>query len=218
MFTGLVETTGTLRARTPRGPGARLVIECSLGPLALGESVAVDGVCLTVQTIVSGGFEADASHETLARTTLGRLPLGAGVHLERALALGDRLGGHIVSGHVDGVVTVADVRPVGESLFLAFAMDRALAPYVAEKGSVAIDGVSLTVNGVGEAGFDVVIVPHTQVVTKLGRRAPGDACNVEVDVLARYVARMLEVGRAAGGADGALYDKLGAAGFLGGRG
>ncbi len=202
MFTGLVEEIGRLARAERRGAGpasgARLTVEMRAGPLVLGESIAVDGVCLTVDRIVAAGFEADASAETLARTTLGTRPPGARVHLERATQLGGRLGGHIVAGHVDGLGTVVELRPVGEARRLELRVDPELAPYVAAKGSIALDGVSLTLNGVsdrdGAVVVDLVLVPHTLGATKLATLRPGDTVNVEVDVLARYVARQLALG------------------------
>jgi riboflavin synthase len=221
MFTGIIETTGVLGAREVRGPGARLTVVTSgaaLGePLVIGESIAVHGPCLTVQTIGPSGFFCDATAETLSRTTLGSLPVGARVHLERALALGDRLGGHIVTGHIDGKAKLQKRDPIGEAAKLTFEIEDAeLARFVAPKGSVALDGVSLTVNGVSGATFDVVIIPHTLAVTSFGGIRPGDEVNLEVDLLARYVARLL-----AGGApessdlrDAALLAKLKASGFV----
>jgi riboflavin synthase len=221
MFTGIVETTGTLAARQARGPGARLEVSMKPGalgePLVLGESIAVHGACLTVQAIGESGFECDASAETLARTTLGTRPIGARVHLERALALGDRLGGHIVTGHVDGKVSLRERAPIGEAVKLVFEIeDGELAGFVAPKGSVAVDGVSLTVNGASGALFDVVIIPHTLVVTTLGDLAIGGEANLEVDLLARYVARLLGSARAldAAAKDEALLAKLRASGFV----
>jgi riboflavin synthase len=202
MFTGLVETTGAIAGRTPRGPGARLTVQANLGvgdgeqrePLKLGESIAVDGVCLTVDALRPGGFEVDASGETLARTTLGDLAPGSRVHLERAMRPSDRLGGHIVTGHVDGVGSLAERRPegeAGESVWMSFVLPRELARFVAEKGSIAVDGVSLTVNAVTAADrFEVTIIPHTSGKTKLGALAPGQRVNLEVDLVARYVARL----------------------------
>jgi riboflavin synthase len=203
MFTGLVEATGTIEARTARGPGARLAIRAErLGepdPLALGESIAVDGVCLTVDAILPGGFEVDASGETLARTTLGGLAPGSRVHLERAMRPTDRLGGHIVTGHVDAVGSLVERRAEGpadagdasgESLWMSFLLPAELARFVAEKGSIAVDGVSLTVNAVPPGRFEVTIIPHTSRKTKLGSLAIGERVNLEVDLVARYVARL----------------------------
>jgi len=201
MFTGLVEEIGRIARIERRGPSARITIATHLGPLTLGESVAVDGVCLTVDQIVASGFEADASVETLARSTLGARAAGHRVHLERATPLGGRMGGHIVGGHVDGPGRVTEVRPLGEAWRLELYLERELAPYVAAKGSIALDGVSLTLNGVDDRPdgvlVDLVLVPHTVGSTKLGSLRPGDTVNVEVDVLARYVARQLAVGSVA---------------------
>lgn len=197
MFTGLVARTGILAARSARGPGARLALRARFddGPLARGESVAVDGACLSVDAILADGFEVDASAETLARTTLGRLEPGGPVHLERSIRVGDRLGGHLVSGHVDGVGTLAERRPEGESLWMAFRMPPELARFVAEKGSIAVDGVSLTVNAVRAGAFEVMLIPQTLACTKLGGLTEGDPVNLEVDLVARYVARLLDAER-----------------------
>ncbi|HKQ70128.1 MAG TPA: riboflavin synthase [Polyangiaceae bacterium] len=196
MFTGIVETTGILAARAARGPSARLVITTHLGPLALGESIAVHGVCLTVHTITASGFECDATAETLARTTLGSIPEGSRVHLERSLSVGARLGGHIVAGHVDCKIRLRSREAFGDAAKLTFEIeDPGLSRYVARKGSVSIDGVSLTVNGVSGHIFDVMIIPHTLEVTTLGDLRAGGEANLEVDLLARYVARLLDAGQ-----------------------
>jgi riboflavin synthase len=216
VFTGIVETTGLLKARATRGPGARLLVSTDMGPLAVGESIAVHGVCLTVETIVVSGFECDASAETLARSTLGSIPLGGTVHLERALPMGGRLGGHIVTGHVDGKLRLRNRERVGDALKLGFEIqDGDLVRYVAPKGSVAIDGVSLTVNGTNGREFEVVIIPHTLAVTTLGHLMPTDEANLEVDILARYVAQLLP-NRGDGGPseDEALLTKLRNSGFM----
>jgi riboflavin synthase len=214
VFTGLVEEKGSLRVRSARGPGARITVGCTLAPLVLGESINVDGVCLTVASIVAGGFEADCSHETLARTTLGAVALGAGVNLERAVPLGGRMGGHIVSGHVDGEGTVEATQPIGDAVRVDFAAPPELARYVAEKGSICVNGVSLTVNSVSGPRFSVVVIPHTRENTTLGALASGSKVNLEVDVLARYVARLLEVGRAGPASnDATLMESLVRAGF-----
>jgi len=197
VFTGLVETTGVLAERTSRGPGARLVIRASLGgePLALGESITVDGACLSVVEVRADGFAVDATSETLARTTLGDGAPGKRVNLERALRAGDRLGGHVVTGHVDAVGTLLDRKAAGEAFAMTFSLPEGLQRFVAEKGSITVAGVSLTVNAVrrGEhAAFDVMLIPITLRVTSLGDLAPGDRVNLEVDLVARYVAAWLE--------------------------
>ena len=217
MFTGLVEAIGTLRARNRRGPSARLRIASGLGPLVPGESIAVHGVCLTVDGIAEDGFECDASAETLARSTLQRLALGARVHLERAVPLGGRMGGHIVTGHVDARIRLRDRTLVGDAQKLVFAMDPSIGRYVASKGSVAVDGVSLTVNGCDRDRFDVVVVPHTLAATTLGDLAVGDEANIEVDVLARYIERLLDAAQVADDArarDASLVAKLKSAGYF----
>lgn len=227
MFTGLVEERGKVvgRSHLGAGPGARLTVQTTLGPLALGESVAVDGVCLTVVDGTGGGpgagnrgtFVADVSAETLARTTLGTLAVGSQVNLERATALGQRMGGHVVAGHVDGLGTVAERTPVGEALKVAFAFPPALAGFLAEKGSVTVNGVSLTINGVTRNTFDVVLVPHTRKVTELDALPTGATVNLEVDILARYVARQLQVlreGSTPGGGDAAWLATLTRAGYV----
>ena len=191
MFTGIIQAVGSLRAFERRGASAWVNVGCPFAQLALGESVAVDGVCLTVVRIVDGGFTADASAETLARTTLGERAVGAQVNLERALALGDRMGGHIVAGHVDGVGELARRERVENAERVVFRAPREVLRYVAEKGSVAIDGVSLTVNAVAGETFEVMLVPYTQGATTLSERRAGDRVNLEVDVIARYVARAL---------------------------
>lgn len=225
MFTGLVETTGKLVRRTAHGKDARLVIAGNLGgePLELGESIAVDGVCLTVAAIVDQGgpsrervFEADASAETLAKTTLGRLDTGAAVNLERAVALGARMGGHIVTGHVDGVGTIKAKDPLGGAMKVTFEVPQDLARYIAAKGSICVSGVSLTVNNVQGNAFDVVLVPHTREKTSLEGLGPGSPVNLEVDILARYVLRFLEASRSAtpGSDDASWMERLGKAGYL----
>jgi riboflavin synthase len=203
MFTGIVEGTGEVVALTaaPDGGGARLEVQASwlAGGLHPGESVAVNGCCLTVAEPTAAGFAADLVAETLRRTALGGLAPGATVNLERPLPLGGRLGGHLVQGHVDGVATV-----LGESggalaaepgaragTELRIELPVALRRYVVEKGSIAVDGVSLTVAGVGPDWFSVALVPHTLEVTTLGRRRPGDQVQLEVDVVAKYVERLV---------------------------
>jgi riboflavin synthase len=191
VFTGLVEEKGVLAARRRTGEGAVLHVRTSLGPLALGESIAVDGACLTVTRTTPEGFDADVSNETLARTTLGELREGAPVNLEQSLALGDRLGGHLVSGHVDGTCTLAARAPLGDAIAMTFRFEPRLAKLIAEKGSVAVNGVSLTVNAVGSDTFDVAIIPHTRDVTSLGTLDVGAKANLEVDLIARYLERLV---------------------------
>lgn len=191
MFTGIIQSVGRLRARSARGVGQRLSIECAFDRYELGESIAVDGVCLTVVSFRADGFDADASAETLARSTLGARAVGQRVNLERALRVGDRLGGHIVAGHVDGVGHVRSITAVGEAQRWAFTAPAEVLRFVAEKGSITIDGVSLTVNAVQDDGFEVMLVPFTQQATTFADRASGSAVNLEADVLARYVARAL---------------------------
>jgi riboflavin synthase len=195
MFTGIVEGQGTvadLRAAAD-GSGAALRVDAPwlAGQLRTGDSVAVNGCCLTVTSTTGAGFAADLVAETLRRTALGGLRQGELVNLERPLAADGRLGGHVVQGHVDGVGTVLAREPVGDGVELRVGLDAALARYVVVKGSIAVDGVSLTVTGTGEDWFSVALVPHTLAVTTLGRRQPGDAVHLEVDVLAKYVERLL---------------------------
>lgn len=196
MFTGLIEQLGTLRRVERVGSDARLIIGATYDDLVLGESVAVDGACLTVDAIVDSGFSAMASAETLSRTTLGATRPGQVVHLERALMLGGRLGGHIVSGHVDAMGRVRELTPVGKALRAFYELPQELVPFIAEKGSIAIDGVSLTVNGVEQDAFWVMLVPFTRSETHLDRKSPGDKVNLETDVLAKYVDRLLRFGKA----------------------
>ena len=194
MFTGLVQGVGHLAARTARGGDARLRIAIGTLPLAdaqLGESIAVNGVCLTVVAFDGTAFEADASNETLALTTLGVLPIDAPLNLERALRASDRLGGHLVSGHVDGVGKVLAIEPDARAQRWRFAAPQPLLRYIAKKGSICVDGTSLTVNEVDELGFEVALVPHTVAHTAFQATRAGDPVNIEVDQVARYVERLL---------------------------
>ena len=194
MFTGLVQGVGHLAARTARGGDARLRIAIGTLPLAdaqLGESIAVNGVCLTVVAFDGTAFEADASNETLALTTLGVLPIDAPLNLERALRASDRLGGHLVSGHVDGVGKVLAIEPDARAQRWRFAAPQPLLRYIAKKGSICVDGTSLTVNEVDEHGFEVALVPHTVAHTAFQATRAGDPVNIEVDQVARYVERLL---------------------------
>ena len=195
MFTGLIEGVGRLASREARGGDARLRIDTGtlpFGDVQPGESIAVNGVCLTVVTFDATGFDADASTETLGLTTLGALPPGRAVNLERAMRPTDRLGGHMVSGHVDGVGRVASVHEDARAQRWRFEASPSLLRYIATKGSICVDGVSLTVNAVDEAGLEVALVPHTVAHTAFGQTAVGDAINLEVDLVARYVERLLQ--------------------------
>ncbi len=195
MFTGIITGLGTVREARPIGAGqdARFVIAASwpdTADLAIGASVCCGGCCLTVVARDAEGFTVDVSAETLARTTLGAWRVGTRLNLERALRVGDELGGHLVSGHVDGVATLVAASAEHGSRRLTLRAPRPLARFIAEKGSVALDGVSLTVNAVEADCFGVNIIPHTEAMTTLHERMPGDALNLEIDTLARYVARL----------------------------
>ncbi|HEY6943174.1 riboflavin synthase [Dokdonella sp.] len=196
MFTGIIQAVGSIASREEHSGGLRLAIGAGaldLGDVAIGDSIAVAGVCLTVVAIEGTRWFADLSAETLARTTLGGLAVGARVNLEKALRLADRLGGHLVSGHVDGIGTVLAIDDEGASQRWRFRIPRALARYIAVKGSICVDGTSLTVNEAGEEAFGVTLIPHTLAVTTFGARAVGDAVNIEVDLMARYAERLAGV-------------------------
>lgn len=194
MFTGIVTDVGEVIARD----GGRYTVRSAYDPetIALGASIACDGCCLTV-TSMSGAphgaiFTADVSNETLSKTTLGSWQPGTAINLERALRAGDELGGHVVSGHVDGVARIVSVTPDGDSFRFSFEAPAELARFIAPKGSVALSGTSLTVNEAEGRTFGVNLIPHTLTQTTWGRKTPGDFVNLEVDVFARYVARMME--------------------------
>ncbi|MBI1948280.1 MAG: riboflavin synthase [Deltaproteobacteria bacterium] len=193
MFTGIVEGCGTIESveRTPGG--ARAVVRHSLdwADCAIGDSVAIDGVCLTAVALAPGRATFELGPETLAVTTLGALAAGARVHLERALAMGGRLDGHLVLGHVDAVGSVSARRDAPDALFLRFTAPDSVLRYCIAKGSVTIDGTSLTINTVDAQGFEVCLIPHTLVVTKLGDKRVGDRVNLEADVIGKYVERLL---------------------------
>ncbi|MGB8932298.1 MAG: riboflavin synthase [Anaeromyxobacteraceae bacterium] len=203
MFTGLVADTGVVERVLPRQGGARIVIRprsLDVDALVLGESVACSGACLTVVEKGQGVAAFDAVPETLSRTTLGTWRPGTEVNLERALALGDRLGGHLVQGHVDGVGEVLSRKPEGQGARLAVTLPSAIAPLVAEKGSITIDGISLTVASVGRDRFEVAIIPETLGRTTLAKAAAGARVNLEADVIARHVARLAEFAPVTAGA------------------
>jgi riboflavin synthase len=194
MFTGIILAMGKINSITERGGDLELAIEAAgldAARLGLGDSVCVQGVCLTVTRKQGVAFFADVSRETMAKTSLGSLKAGSPVNLEPSLRAGDALGGHMVSGHVDGVGRLVEAEGDARSTRLKFELPAPLMKFVAPKGSICIDGVSLTVNNVEERRFDVNIIPHTQQVTTLGALRLGDTVNIEIDVIARYVERLL---------------------------
>jgi riboflavin synthase len=195
MFTGIVVDVGTVKAREARGGDVRMVIgldKIDPAGLHLGDSICVQGCCLTVTELIGRAFAADVSRETLSLTTLGELAVGSPVNLEPSLKAGDALGGHLVSGHVDGVAVIDSLVDDARSTRVKITVPGHLAKYIARKGSVAVDGVSLTVNEVDGATFGVNLIPHTQQVTTLGRLAQGTRVNLEVDQVARYVERLTQ--------------------------
>jgi riboflavin synthase len=204
MFTGIVEAVGTLGAFTQQGADARLRVDTDnwdLSDVRVGDSIAVSGVCLTVTAKVNRGFEVDVSAETLARTTFRERRVGDRVNLERALTLAKPLGGHLVSGHVDGVGRVAARALAGRASVLTIAAPQALARYIAPKGSICVDGVSLTVNSTVGKDFSVSLIPHTLAVTTLDALQEGAVVNLEVDLIARYLERLLDGGERSKQAD-----------------
>ena len=195
MFTGIIQGVGRLAALEPRGGDARLRIAAGSLPfdgVAMGESIAVNGVCLTVVEFDASTFSADASNETLSLTTLGGLAEGDALNLERAMRPDDRLGGHLVSGHVDGVGRVSAIEQDARAQRWRFEASPEVLRYVAKKGSICVDGVSLTVNEVDDAGFEVALIPHTVQHTRFAHTGVGDPVNLEVDLIARYVERLLQ--------------------------
>lgn len=194
MFTGIIQGTGRIARSESRGGDLRLTIAApalDFSDVAPGDSISVSGACLTVVALGEHEFAADVSNETLGVTTLGALRDGDAVNLEKALRLSDRLGGHLVSGHVDGVGRIASIEPEARSQRWLIEAPGELARYIAAKGSICVDGVSLTVNSVKGACFSVNLIPHTVAVTTFARREPGDRVNLEVDMMARYVERLL---------------------------
>jgi len=211
VFSGLVKGIGRVAKRTDSGSDRRFVIElgsAAIAPLGVGGSIAVNGVCLTAVAVTPQSFTADVSAATLAVTTLGALVPGARVNLEPPLKAGEPLDGHLVTGHVDGVGNVVEIVPAGGSQRLVIGVPAALSRYIASKGSVAVDGVSLTVNAVRGAEFEVNVIPHTQAVTVTGEYRDGTAVNIEVDLLARYLERLVQTD-AEGGLDLATLRKHG---------
>jgi riboflavin synthase len=195
VFTGIVTAIGTIRSLTPIGAGQDMRVAIATPPgwldgVAIGASICCSGCCLTVVSQGADLFEVEISAESLSRTTLGSWEQGARINLERSLRMGDEMGGHVVSGHVDGVAEVLSITPENGSHRWLFRLPPGLARFVAEKGSITIDGVSLTVNEAGSETFGVNLIPHTTEVTALGALAPGGRVNIEIDMLARYVARL----------------------------
>jgi riboflavin synthase len=201
MFTGIVEDIGKIESLAPLRAGMALTIATSLPDegMAIGDSVAVSGVCLTVTGRERGRFTADASKETLSKTTLGGFRPGGIVNLERSLALSGRLGGHIVYGHVDGTGTIREIRPLGEARVFHLQADPSIMKFVVYKGAVAVDGVSLTVSAVRQDGFELALIPTTLDRTTLGEARPGSRVNLEADIVGKYVFRYLEGGGESGG-------------------
>ena len=198
MFTGIIEATGTVAQMHASGDAMRLRIDAGsfdLGDVALGDSIAVSGPCLTVVEVADHTFEVDVSPETLARTTLGQKHPGDGVNLEKALRMSDRLGGHLVSGHIDGIGTVTRRESRDDYVRFVTQVSPEFAPYIASKGSISMDGVSLTVNDAGDACFEVLIIPHTLEHTTLGSLGESDLVNIEVDLIARYIERLVNTSK-----------------------
>lgn len=191
MFTGIVETMGTVAVAARSAGAMRISIDVPGMGLGIGDSIAVNGVCLTAVESRSGGFDADVVLETLARTNLGEVDVGTKVNLERPMQADGRFDGHVVQGHVDGVGVVVGVDPEGDGKRITVRVPDDLSKYVAEKGSIAVDGVSLTIAAVADNEFEIALIPHTLAVTTLGMRLPGSRVNLEVDVIAKYVERMM---------------------------
>lgn len=193
MFTGIIQGKGNIVEKRQAGGGMIFTLEADfdLSDPEEGESIAVNGVCLTAKHISGRRFSVDVSPESLSRTNLGKLSLGSKVNLERALRLSDRLGGHMVSGHVDATSAVLERKPVGDFVVFSFAVPDGLGKYIIEKGSITIDGISLTVNSCDAHMFSVAIIPHTLEITTLGRRKKADVINLEVDLIGKYVEKML---------------------------
>lgn len=214
MFTGLIEGMGWVEAVTRQGPDAVLTVKAgfSLAESQIGDSIAVSGPCLTVTGLRGDTFDADVSAETLDKTNLGRLSPGQAVNLERALRLGDRLGGHLVSGHIDGLGRLVEKIDVGSSIRFRFELTPEMIRYVIPKGSIAIDGISLTVNQVSGNWFEVNIIPHTAKATTIGLKKPGEMINIETDLIGKYVERL--VGPYTGKDKGLTKDLLARSGFL----
>jgi riboflavin synthase len=214
MFTGIIEELGTIRESVPRGGGHFLRVECKavLDGLERGGSIAVNGPCLTAVEINSSGFAAELSPETVSRSTLAGLPVGTRVNLERSLRLSDRLEGHMVTGHIDGTGSVRNVRRTRDFWEIEYAAPPEILRYVVEKGSIAVDGVSLTVAGTGDESFTVAVIPETVRRTNIKSHEPGRAVNLEADIIAKYVERFTSQGKDTGG--GVTLDQLREYGYV----
>ncbi len=196
MFTGIVEELGTIRNIQRPSQGVILEIQASdvLADAKVGDSIAVDGACLTIRALTPEAFTADVSAETLRRTTLGERKVGEKINLERSLQLSDRLGGHLVLGHVDEVATISNWKDEGDASLMQVTMSSNLRPYIAYKGCVTVDGISLTVSSLFDDAFEVALIPHTKQVTTLGAKRIGASVNLEVDIIARYLETLLKNG------------------------
>lgn len=220
MFTGIIETVGTLTGLTPRGADVSITVDSGkldLSDVKLGDSIATNGVCLTVVELLSNGYRADVSLETIKRSGFAHYKIGDKVNLEKALTLSTRLGGHLVSGHVDGVAEIINIAKLGRATEYWLQAPHELARYIAEKGSITIDGVSLTINEIDGAKFKLTIVPHTALETTIDSYVVGRKVNLEVDVIARYLERIMLGDKAAESstpAQGITMDFLASNGFL----
>jgi len=193
MFTGIIEGLGTIKEIQPAGQGQRYTLEADfvLDQTKIGDSIAVSGACLTAVFVAGKRFKVDVSPETLAKTTFGRARIGERVNLERALRLGDRLDGHLVSGHIDGMGTIKSKKPAGNAIVVAIGVPEPLLRYMIEKGSVAVDGISLTINDCSRDGFEVSIIPHTAKLTTIGFKNIGDLVNIETDMIGKYIEKFI---------------------------
>ena len=191
MFTGIIEGLGTITKIHPSGQGKRLTIEAdySLDQTKIGDSIAVSGACLTAVMIEGKSFEVDVSPETLSKTTFGRTKIGDRVNLERALRFSDRIDGHLVSGHIDGIGSVKNIKTLGNAIIITFEVTESLSRYMIRKGSVAVDGISLTINNCDHGSFEVSIIPHTAKLTNIGLKKIGEYVNIETDMIGKYVER-----------------------------
>ncbi len=218
MFTGIIEGLGTIEGIRPFRQGRQLTIasDFSLTETKIGDSIAVNGACLTATQINGRRFDVDVSPETLSSTILGKLKIGARVNLERALRLSDRLDGHLVSGHVDGIGTLTSKTPQGNATIITFAVEGSLSRYMIKKGSVAVDGTSLTINQCDHSSFSVSIIPHTAKLTTIVLKEVGDQVNIETDIIGKYVERFIRPTDKKGIETGSIIDKafLAKTGFL----